>query len=279
MKRYAAAAVLAVALLGGCGNTDETYRPEGYIDTAEQQNSTFYSEISKPAAARAYALPSESAVLPAALDPAPEGELRRTFTADGETLMFIAENIFSEGKYYTVTASASRTDTETQNTVYINGKLYSEPVLTLHQQWRKLDTVRLEIPDGDRFIALESAADNYSYGSEVISNMREFGAEEYPDVLGLVFRSSNTEAAVPEYARYFAVFDGKLAELAIFENGSEVSPRGAKLEPVSEGVAKQFLTVLKSSGTGYEVIKYEYHFDLENKRLNRQQVRFYGWEY
>ena len=106
--------------------------------------------------------------------------------------------------------------------------------------------------------------------------MREFGAEEYPDILGLVFRGSSAEAAVPEYARYFAVFDGKLTELAICENGKEVRPRGAKLEPVSAGVAKQHLTVKKAGG-GYEVIQYEYRFDVENRQLNRQKVRFSGW--
>lgn len=277
MKK-ASAAVLAAALLSGCGSADETYRPAMYADTAPQPKSAVYTEISRPAEANTYISTPESALpLPAALEPAPEGELRQTFTSEDGRLVFIVENVFSDGIYYTVTASASKTDIEGKNTVYINGGLYEEPVLTLYRDLRELDSIRLGIPGGDRFITLESAADNYSYGGEIISNMREFGASEYPDVLGLVFRSSSTEAAVPEYARYFSVFDGRLSELAIYENGSEVRPRGAKLEPVSAGLAKQYLTVLRSSGTGYEVIKYEYRFDLENKRLNRQQVRFYGW--
>ena len=103
-------------------------------------------------------------------------------------------------------------------------------------------------------------------------------AEEYPDIIGLIFQSDNSEAAVPIYERFFTVFGGKLAELPIYENGYEVNPRGAKLEPKSAGVAVQHLTVPKSSGDGYEIVKYQYSFDTENKRLNKQQVRFYGWE-
>lgn len=277
MKISPAAAVLAAALLSGCGNADETYRPEGYFNTETQTESAYYTEISNPA--EAYAVASDSESTPSQPPRVPEGELWQTFSADGGELAFTVENLFSGGEYYTVTASAARTDTESENTLYINGELYEEPVLTLYQEWRKLDSVRLGIPEGDRFITLESAADNYSYGSEIISNMREFNAAEYPDVLGLIFRSSSAEAAVPEYARYFTVFEGKLAELPICENGKKVDPRGTKLEPVSAGLAKQFLTVLKPSGKGYEIIKYEYRFDLENKRLNRQQVRFYGWDY
>ena len=278
MKK-ALAAVLAAMLLGGCGDTDETYRPAMYADSTQQPKSAVYPRISRPAETYAEpSFPESTPSLLAALDPVPEGELRLTFTAEDDELVFIVENVFSDGAYYTVTASASRTDIKGENTIVINGELYDAPVLTLYRDRQRLDSVRLDIPDGDSFMTLESAADNYSYGSEIISNMREFGAPEYPDILGLVFRSTGTEAAVPEYARYFAVFNDKITELAIFENGSEVRPRGAKLEPVSAGLAKQYLTVLRASGTGYEVIKYEYRFDLENKRLNRQQVRFYGWD-
>lgn len=285
MKRFAAAVISAVILLSGCGNTDETYRPEAYSDTPEQKENAFHSEISKPAAAHASVLPPESkpqsadVSVPAAPVSAGDRELKQTFTSNDSKLIFTVDNIFSDGEYYTVTASAAKADNESKNTVYINGELYEKPVLTLLKDGIQLDRIDLDIPSGERFVTLESAADNYSYGSEIISNMRDFDAAEYPDVLGLIFRSNSAEAAVPEYTRFFTVFGGKLAELPIFENGSEVRPRGTKLEPVSAGTAKQFLTVLKSSGEGYEIIKYEYRFDLENKRLNRQQVRFYGWDY
>lgn len=285
MKRFAAAAILAATLLNGCGNTDETYRPEGYPHADEQKESAFYSEISKPAAAYASDTASkskpQSSDLSVSAAPPHDGDrsLKESFASNNGKLIFTVENVFSEGEYYTVTASAEKTDSESKNTVYINGDLYKTPALTLLKDGKQLDLTELEIPNGDRFLTLESAADNYSYGSEIISNMRDFNAAEYPDILGLVFRGSGTEAAVPEYARYFTVFGGKLAELPIYENGIKVRPRGAKLEPVSAGTAKQFLTVLKSSGGGYEIIKYEYRFDLENKRLNKQQVRFYGWEY
>lgn len=276
MKK-ALTAVMAAALLVGCGNADETYRPERYTADKKDENK-FYAENS----ATAQTSHSESvtqSTASAAFVPATNGEMRQTFLSDGDTLAYIAENLFSNGEYFTVVASAKKTETETDSTIYINGKLYEAPMLTLYQGRRILDTVTPDIPEGDRFITLESAADSYYYGGEVISNMREFGAAEYPDILGLVFRSGSPEAAVPEYARYFAVFDGKLAELSIYENGSRVSPRGTKLEPSSVGVAKQFLTVRKSGGGGYEVIKYEYHFDVENRRLTRKQVKFYGWEY
>lgn len=284
MKKFAAAAFLAVILLSGCGNTDETYRPESYSYASGQKESEFHSEISKPAAAYASVSSAESSPQSAGISvsavPAPDSDrsLKQSFTSDNGKLMFTVENIFSDGEYYTVTASAEKNDSESQNTVYINGEPYKTPVLTLLKEGKQLDLTELSIPDGDRFLTLESAADNYSYGSEIISNMRDFNAAEYPDMLGLVFRSG-AEAAVPEYARYFTVFGGKLAELPIYENGSKVRPRGTKLEPASAGTAKQFLTVMKSNGGGYEIIKYEYRFDLENKRLNRQQVRFYGWEY
>ena len=278
MKRMTAA-VLAVTLLSGCGSADETYRPEWYADAAEQQKEAPTlpeTEDSEPAEVPIGASSSESTVN---FTPVYDGVLRETFTSDENGLIFAAENIFADGKYYAVVASAAKTDTESQNTVYINGELYETPVLTLMKEGGQLGSVTLDIPDGDGLLTLKSAADHYSYGSEIISNMRDFGAAEYPDVLGLVFSGSGTEAAVPEYARYFAVFDDTLTELAIFENGSRVSPRGARLLPVGAGMAKQFLTVLKQSGTGYEIIKYEYRFDLENKRLDRQQVRFYGWDY
>lgn len=275
MKRASTAAAAAIILLSGCGSSDETYRPALYTDTSETSERPVYTGSSDFTEMYADAPRHESVSPPAA----PDGILRQTFTSDGNELVFTAENIFSGGEYYTVTASAPRSDAESEDALRINGELYGAPVLTLYQQWRKLDTVKLTIPGDDRFIALESAAHSYSYGSEIISDMREFGAEEYPDILGLVFRSTGTEAAVPEYARYFAVFDEKLTELAIYENGKEVPPRGAKLESVSAGLAKQYLTVLRESGSGYEVIKYEYSFDLENRRLNRQKVRFYGWDY
>lgn len=286
MKKFAAAVISAVILLSGCGNADETYRPEGYADASEisgtrseppDRNSAAVSDISSVSAVPHAS--GHAAQSPPYTDSADGSrELVQTLTSDNGKLTFTLENMFSEGAYYTVTVSAEKTESGF-NTVYIDGEAYGCPILTLLKNGEPTDTVKLDIPSGERFVILESAADNFSYGCEIISNIRDFGAAEYPDVLGLIFRSSNTEAAVPEYARYFTVFDGKLTELPIYQNGVKVKPRGLKLEPVSAGLAKQFLTVLKSNGVDYEIIKYEYRFDLENKRLNRQQVRFYGWEY
>lgn len=274
MKKFAAAVVSAVILLSGCGSADETYRPEGYADAPE--SSAAHAEPPKQGAA-ASDISSVSSGASHTAQNAPQteedadGSIVRTLASDDEKITFTLKNMFSGGEYYTVSVSAEITE---------NGASYGSPVLALLKNGETIDTLRLDIPENERFMVFESAADGSYYGSEIISNMRDFGAEEYPDILGLIFRGGSTEAAVPEYARYFAVFGGKLAELDIYENGAKVKPRGAKLEPVSAGLAKQYLTVLKGNGRlEYEIIKYEYRFDLENKRLNRQQVRFYGFEY
>lgn len=279
MKKRTAAVIAAVLILSGCGTFDETYQPVPYVSSAEETpvDTTPPSVPEKtsspiPRVQRAAEVTSRAEALP------DDRELKTALHSGSDRIVFTLENVFSEGKYYTVTVSGTKTDSG-DNTVTINGELYGSIEIALFLDGRQTDRMPLEIPRGDRLVILESAAESLSYGYELISNARDYGAEEYPDILGLVFRSSSTEAAVPEYARYFAVFGGKLAALPICVNGSEVPPRGAKLEPRSAGFAVQHLTVLKASGTGYEIVKYEYRFDLENKRLNKQQVRFYGWEY
>lgn len=277
-----AAAIAAVLILSGCGTFDETYQPEVYVSSSENEllDTTAASspEISDRSLPKA---PSRQTAEPAvhAEDPSDDRELKTALRAGGGTITFTLDNVFSEGEYYTLTVSGTKTANNGDNTVTINGELYGNIEITLLRDGRQIDRMPLEIPRGDRLVILESAAENLSYGYELISNARDYDAEEYPDILGLVFRSNSTEAAVPEYARYFTIFDGKLVGLPICMNGKEVAPRGAKLEPRSAGFAVQHLTVLKASGTGYEIVKYEYRFDLENKRLNKQQVRFYGWEY
>lgn len=270
MKKPITAAIAAALLLSGCGTFEETYQPEVYVSSAEGSTT------------------NEPAVTPRSLvpiAPAPSRETSETIseTSDAHELnvrlnsdkgspAFTLENVFSEGKYYTVTLSSAE-NTPTDKTES------GAPLLSLYKNGKLLDSLTLDIDGSDRLVILESAAEGLSYGYETISYMRGYGAGEYPDILGLVFRSETTEAAVPEYARYYSVFGGRLEKLPIFENGVEVAPRGAKLEPRSAGFAVQNLTVLKPSGQGYEIVRYEYRFDLENKRLTRQQARFYGWEY
>lgn len=295
MGKLARGAVLAaVMLLCGCENGDETYRPEGYVapnDSAPMTDVPDASAVSSSVVSAGSAVFSESA--PNGSAPAESSGTNREIVAapyiEDDTLRFTFENVFSGGEYYAVSLSAERSDGTSGNeggdsggnsgnggTVAINGEEYNTPVLTLSKDGEQLDSLTLTADKNAHYILLENAAKNSAYGYEIISNMRGFGAEEYPDILGLLFRGGG-ETAVPEYARYYAVFDGTLSELPIYENGVRVEPRGAKLEPTSAGTAKQYLTVLNSSGSGYHVIKYEYHFDLDNRRLIRQQVRFTGW--
>lgn len=280
MKKTPAAVIAAVLLLNGCGTFDETYRPELYVNSAEETSADALPEDERGAVSYAQSPAVRQGTGTAAHAEVlnKDREVGTTLHSDGGRIVFTLENVFSEGQYYSVAVSGTK-NADGGDTVTINGELYGNIEITLTQNGKELDRMPLEIPHGDRLVILESAAENLSYGYELISNMREYGAEEYPDILGLVFGSTETEAAVPEYARYFSIFDGKLSGLPICVNGKEVSPRGAKLEPRSAGFAVQHLTVLKASGTGYEIVKYEYRFDLENKRLNKQQVRFYGWEY
>lgn len=282
MKKFAAAVVCIVIALSGCGNADETYRPAGYADelsespglddplekpepaepkpsaaqtSASAQSSGGVSEQSRTSSAYSYSIP-----------PGEIPDITQELDAHGDTTRLTLYNVYAQGEFYSVTASAEQTAGRTALT------------LALSQSGQTLQTLNIYVPDGERFVLLENAEDNSSYGCEMLSNLREFGAAEYPDLIGLIFRGSNTEAAVPEYARYFAVFGGRLSELPIYEDGRRTAPRGAKLEPKSAGVAVQHLTVLRSSGEGYEIIKFEYRFDLENRRLDKRRVKFYGWD-
>lgn len=273
MKRLAAAVLFVVIFLGGCGNADETYRPAGYDGEPSATSRRVPSAITEPPAARSSSASAQSNSKASSVSSAitysytaenvPEITQRLDVGSDRTELEL--NNVYADGKLYTITASAGQTEERLSLT------------LTLTRDGRRRDTLKVDVPNGEQFVLLENAEDNSTYGCEMISNLREFDAAEYPDIIGLVFRGSSGEAAVPEYARYFAVFGGRLSELAIFENGRKTDPRGDKLKAQSAGVAVQHLTVLKSGGEGYEIIKFEYRFDLENKRLNKRQVKFYGW--
>lgn len=285
MKRFAAI-IAAVVLLSGCGVSDETYQPEKYVDIPDKVQSS--SPITAPSASKSAAVSSAAHVPVSEVSQIKDGyaeesgirELKTTPTTERNELAFTIENLFSEGEYYTLIISGTKTDSAGKGTVAVNGEYYGDVALTLFKDGQQIDRFAADIPDGERLMILESAAEDLSYGCEVISNLREFGADEYPDFLELVLRGGSNEAAVPEYARFFTIFNGKIAELPVYENGAKTAPRGAKLEPRGAGLAAQYLTVLKNNGLEeYEIIKYEYRFDLENKRLNKQQVRFYGFAY
>lgn len=282
MKRFAAALVF-ILFLSGCGEADETHVPEGYFAESSAPPAKVYEPVLSSdvdlLGENSESSPELSKESPA---PVEHVEIIYSYTAqnvpeiiprlvnesnnEDERTRLELSNVYSEGRLYTLTASTA----ESAGREYLT--------LILSQDGARRDTLALALPRGDSFVFLENAEDNSTYGFEALSNLREFDAPEYPDIIGLLFRKSDGEAAVPEYARYFAVFGGRLRELPVYENGKQAAPRGAKLEPKSPGKAVQHLTVLRSSGEGYEIIKFEFGFDLEGRRLNKRQVKFYGWE-
>lgn len=291
MKKLASVAAAAVMVLSGCGAADETYRPENYVDssktavshaplsTANVSTSSAASPVRSSSAAQSLPETSSAIEFPYEIGDTLL-ELRTTQSDKNGMLSFTVENVISDGRYYTVTLSGTKTDSEDSGTILVNDEYYGSVKLTLSKNGILLDSMELNPLSGERILALEGAASNLAYGCEALSSIRDFGAAEYPDFLELTFRGRSTEAAVPEYARFFTVFDGKLAELPVYENGVKAEPRGAMLTLRGAGLAAQYLTVLKAGMTDkYEIIKYEYRFDLENRRLNKQQVRFYGFDY
>lgn len=291
MKKLAAVTAAAAMVLSGCGAADETYRPENYVDSSNAAVSRAPSSTANVSTSFA-ASPVRSSITAQSLPKVSSAvefpyeigdtllELKASQSSDNGILSFTVENVVSDGRYYTVTVSGTKTDSEDSGAVLVNDEYYGSVNLTLSKNGILLDLIELNPLSGERVLALEGAVNDLAYGCEVLSSIRDFGAAEYPDFLELTFRGRSTEAAVPEYARFFTIFDGKLAELPVYENGVKAEPRGAMLTLRGAGLAAQYLTVLKAGMTDkYEIIKYEYRFDLENRRLNKQQVRFYGFEY
>lgn len=197
---------------------------------------------------------------------------------EGSRLSYSIMNVYSGGDYYTVEISciklAETTEAPELETTYINGALYGDFRLDLLKQGEIIDTLKINVPRDDRFLIFESVLQDLSYGCELISNMRDFNATEYPDLIQLDFHMIN-EAEVPQYARYFAVSGGKLTEVAVYENGEEVAPYGTHLEPESAGLMVQRI-VAKEYGE-YTVKQYEYTFDPGDLTINRKRVRYTGY--
>ncbi len=193
-----------------------------------------------------------------------------------DRLSYKTAEVYSQGEYYDIEISGAKLadGAAHEGCTEINGELYGNFRLDLIKDGKKTDSLELSILRDDRFLILESVAENLSYGCEIISNKKKYGSESYPDLMQLDFYIRG-EGETPQYARYFAVNGGKLIEVPIYENGVEASPYGTHLEQESEGVMVQHLVVSKSNGE-YTVIKYQYAFDTENMRLNRRRVKFYG---
>lgn len=202
---------------------------------------------------------------------------------DGNRLSYTVRDVWAENKYWTVTVSGIRKKDQTvypgDDTTYVNGVLYGDFRLELFDGEMCVSSLKINVPRDDRFLVLESTAVGLSYGCTVLSNKKEFGADNYPDIIQLDFYLQG-ELEVPQYARYFAVHDGELCEIPVFSGGTEVSPYGTHPLMKSAGYMVQYLTVSEWESPGdYTIVKYEYYFDAENMCLNRNRASFYGWEY
>lgn len=197
---------------------------------------------------------------------------------EGSRLSYSIVNVYSGGEYFTVDISCIKLTETTEapelETTVINGSLYGDFRLDLLQQGEMIDTLKINVPRDDRFLIFENVLKDLTYGCDIISNMRDFQAEEYPDLIQLDFHILN-EVEVPQYARYFAVSSRKLVEVPVYENGVETAPYGTHLEPQSAGLMIQHI-VASENGT-YTNVQYEYTFDPETLTITRKRVRHTGF--
>ena len=204
----------------------------------------------------------------------------QTARVDGDRITFMADNIFSEGKYYSVAISGVKMANQSAgvsiDTTLVNGVLYGDFRLDLYDSGMLIDSLKINVPQDDSFLILENAAIGKDYGFSLASHKEQFSDDSYPDLIQLDFFRQRG-MAVPQYARYFAVFDGKLDEIRFYDNGNEVAPIGTKAKMRGDGIFTQNLSIQDGKG-GYTVIKFEYNLDLDRHRFNRKQVRFTGWE-
>lgn len=213
-----------------------------------------------------------------AMEVIPKAE--QTARVEGDRITFTVDNVFSKGQYYSVKISGVKAANQSAgvsvDTTYINGVLYGDFRLDLYKSGTLIDTLKINVPRDDSFLILENASVGKNYGYALLSHKAEFSDDTYPDMIQLDFFRQRG-MAVPQYARYFAVFDDKIEEILFYENGKEVAPFGTFAKMRGDGVMTQNLTIQDGKG-GYTVIKYEYTLDLEKHRFNRTQVRFTGWE-
>lgn len=280
-------AIPAALLLAGCSANKVVVDPKTVIDPGPviRPETTYHrgnaaAARQSPDFAAAGSVTEERAsadtmdVIPPAADSPKEGGKRLSFTVD---------DVWSEGRYWRVVVSGARKQDQTvypaDDSTYINGVLYGDFRLELFDGETRVSSLKINVPRDDGFLILESAAVGLSYGCTVLSNKKEFGADEYPDIIQLDF-FLNGELEVPQYARYFAVSGEQLMEIPVYSGGAEVSPYGTHPLMKSEGYMVQYLTVSDWEYPGeYTIVKYEYYFDPENMRLYRDRAAFYGWEY
>lgn len=264
-------------------STDSSEDPESSSDN--QSSSSCSSSTSESSSASSSYKPPQSGIPTSstighgdsAMEVIPKAE--QTARVEGDRITFTVDNVFSEGQYYSIKVSGVKSANQSAgvsvDTTYINGVLYGDFRLDLYKLGELIDTLKINVPRDDSFLILENAAIGKDYGCTLMSHKQTFSIDTYPDMLRLDFFRQRG-MAVPQYARYFGVFEGKLSEIRFYEKGKEVAPIGTFAEMRGDGLMTQNLTVENGKG-GYTVIKYEYRFDVENRRLNRTQVRFTGW--
>lgn len=268
--------MLGIVPLSSCGDTEENFTPE-YFGEYESTETPEPEKSPVPAPAAAPGASSLNLIA----ETAAEGgvpELTNRSENDKDRLTFTADNIFAQGEYYTVSVTGEKSaDKELDDTnTYVRGELYGNFRLVLEKDGAELDRLEIRVPRDDKLLIMDSVADGLTYGFGVISNKRDFLTDNYPDIVQLEFYKLN-DNELPQYARYFAVFDSKLAELPVYENGAECEPRGTHPELRGEGRMVQHLCVYTPSGKSLMVTKYEYIFDVENRRLNKREIDFLGW--
>lgn len=265
--------LLVVLSLSGCNiENEENSRSE--VQTSSVQTSTSATTTSATTAVTTTTATTEQTYLEPddVIPPAVQ-----TSRVEGDRLSYNITNIYSDDEYYTLVISGVKLDFTAEaeiDTTYINGELYGDFRLDLMKKGEIIDSFKINVPRDDRFLILESVTDDLSYGCELISNKREFESDEYPDLIQLDFHIIN-EVETPQYARFFAVFDEKIIEIPVYEDGVETAPYGTHLELDAAGIMTQHIVASQSNGN-YTVLQYEYTFDVENRKLLRKQVRFTG---
>lgn len=281
-------ACMIALLLCGCDNNNNNTSTSSVTSSSSSSSSSRASSSSSSSSEKvpsitvsAQSYPGASSALEIAasttttleiIEPAEPAERH-----DTDRLTYTRENVWSQGKTYTVNISGApqASGAITDETTYVKGKVYGDFRLDIVNGDEVVSSLKINVPRDDIFLILESAADGIDYGCDLLSSKQVYGSEKYPDIIQLDFyRKSDYE--VPQYARYFAIIDGEITELEIYENGARVSPRGTHPKMRAAGLFIQHLCVKNGSG-GYVVIQYEYRFDVANKRLNRRQVNFTGY--
>ena len=264
----------SVMMLGGCSTPikEDTAVPDNTSSvttgaTEKSETSSLTTQTSSTSATTTATTYIEiDEVIPQAI---------QTPKIEGDRLSYTIINIYADGQYYNMEVSGvklSSEETEDIDNTYINGELYGDFRIDLLKDGELLDSYKINIPRDDRFLILESVTQGLSYGSELFSQKRLYNIDEYPDLLQLDFYIIN-EVETPQYARYFAIYDEKITEVKVFENGAEAAPHGTHLQPESEGVMIQY--VVESDGYGgYYVQMYRYWFDNEARCLTRKKVNY-----